>query len=189
MSLLCALCPHSCAPEKNFSVGHSPQIAPSQARLTWRFFRDRLPKKKMHLVGMDNLLILLSIGLGYHRNNCTRPACCNRCQYSPSSGQASAWTSWRRCPGTLEDGHPLCRRPLQQILPLHLIGTPVHRRVRGASLLHQHRSSPRHSAVHRVRSRPGVHVGILVRAHAPHGHEAAHVLRLPPKDGRPDGSY
>jgi hypothetical protein len=30
------------------------------------FFRDRLPKKKMHLVGMNTLLILLSLGLGYH---------------------------------------------------------------------------------------------------------------------------
>jgi uncharacterized membrane protein len=34
--------------------------------LTWRFFRDRLPKKKMHLVGMDTLLILLSLGPGNH---------------------------------------------------------------------------------------------------------------------------
>jgi hypothetical protein len=30
---------------ENFSVGHPSQIAPSQARLTWRFFRDRLPKR------------------------------------------------------------------------------------------------------------------------------------------------
>jgi hypothetical protein len=37
---------------ENFPVGHPSQIAPSQARLTWRFLRDRLPKK-MHLVGMD----------------------------------------------------------------------------------------------------------------------------------------
>jgi hypothetical protein len=51
---------------ENFSVGHPSQIAASQARLTWRFFRDRLPKKKMHLIGMDTLLILLSIGSGYH---------------------------------------------------------------------------------------------------------------------------
>src|SRR5688572_23559783 len=51
---------------ENFSVGHPSQIAPSQARLTWRFFRDRLPKKKMHLVGMDTLLILLSIRPGNH---------------------------------------------------------------------------------------------------------------------------
>jgi hypothetical protein len=64
-SLLCTLCPHSCAPEKNFSVVHPSQIAPSQARLTWRFFRDRLPKKKMHLVSMDTLLILLSLRPGY----------------------------------------------------------------------------------------------------------------------------
>jgi hypothetical protein len=53
---------------ENFSVGHPSQIAPSQARLTWRFFRDRLPKKKMHLVGMDTLLILLSLGPGHHHS-------------------------------------------------------------------------------------------------------------------------
>jgi hypothetical protein len=50
---------------ENFPVGHPSQIAPSQARLTWRFFRDRLPKNKMHLVGMSTLLILLSLGPGY----------------------------------------------------------------------------------------------------------------------------
>jgi hypothetical protein len=51
---------------ENFLVGHPSQIAPSQAHLTWRFFRDRLSKKKMHLNSMGNLLILLSLGLGYH---------------------------------------------------------------------------------------------------------------------------
>jgi hypothetical protein len=51
---------------ENLHVGHPSQISPSQARLTWRFFRDRLPKKKMHLVGMDTLLILLSLGPGNH---------------------------------------------------------------------------------------------------------------------------
>jgi hypothetical protein len=51
---------------ENFPVGHPSQIAPSQARLTWRFFRDRLPKKKMHLVGMNTLSILLSLGPGNH---------------------------------------------------------------------------------------------------------------------------
>jgi hypothetical protein len=51
---------------ENFSVGHPSQIAPSQERLTWWFFWDRLPKKKMHLVGMDTLLILLSLGPGHH---------------------------------------------------------------------------------------------------------------------------
>jgi hypothetical protein len=50
---------------ENFPVGHPSQIAPSQARLTWRFFRDMLPKKKMHLVGMVTLLILLSLGPGH----------------------------------------------------------------------------------------------------------------------------
>jgi hypothetical protein len=29
--------------KQNFPADHSSQIAPSQARLTWRFFRDRLP--------------------------------------------------------------------------------------------------------------------------------------------------
>jgi hypothetical protein len=57
---------HSCAPEKNFPVSHPSQIAPSPARLTWRFFRDRLSKKKMHLVYMSTLLILLSLEPGYH---------------------------------------------------------------------------------------------------------------------------
>jgi hypothetical protein len=51
---------------ENIPVGHPSQIAPSQARLTWRFFRDRLLKKKMHLVGMDTLLILLSLRPGNH---------------------------------------------------------------------------------------------------------------------------
>jgi hypothetical protein len=51
--------------QENFPIGHPSQIAPSQARLTWRFFWDRLPKKKMHLVGINTLLILLSIGIGY----------------------------------------------------------------------------------------------------------------------------
>ena len=40
------------------SVTH-PQISPSQARLTSEFFEDRLPKKKLQLVGMSILLILL----------------------------------------------------------------------------------------------------------------------------------
>jgi hypothetical protein len=51
---------------ENFPFGHPSEIAPSQARLTWRFFRDRLPKKKMHLIGMDTLLILLSLGPEIH---------------------------------------------------------------------------------------------------------------------------
>jgi hypothetical protein len=48
--------------QENFPVGHPSQIAPSQALLTWRFFRDRLLKKNMHLVGIDTVLILLSLG-------------------------------------------------------------------------------------------------------------------------------
>src|SRR6266540_2586430 len=37
------------------SVTH-PQIAPGQARLTWRFFGDELSEKKMHLIGMSSLI-------------------------------------------------------------------------------------------------------------------------------------
>jgi hypothetical protein len=51
---------------ENFPIGQPSQIASSQARLTWRFFLDRLQKKKMHLICMDTLLILLSLGLGYY---------------------------------------------------------------------------------------------------------------------------
>nr|ABB47084.1 retrotransposon protein, putative, unclassified [Oryza sativa Japonica Group] len=62
--LLCTLCPHSCAPGKNFPVGHLSQIAPGQARLTLEFFGDWLPEKKLEkklqLVDMSILLILLS---------------------------------------------------------------------------------------------------------------------------------
>jgi hypothetical protein len=39
-----------------------PQVLALIPCLTWRFFFDRLLKKKMHLVGMDTLLILLSLG-------------------------------------------------------------------------------------------------------------------------------
>jgi hypothetical protein len=46
--------------------GHPSQIAPSHARLTWRFFRDMHLKKNMHLIGMYTLLILLSLRPGYH---------------------------------------------------------------------------------------------------------------------------
>jgi hypothetical protein len=51
--------------ETFWSATH-PKIGLSQARLNWRFFRDRLPKKKIHLVGMDTLLILLSLAPEYH---------------------------------------------------------------------------------------------------------------------------
>jgi hypothetical protein len=51
--------------QENFPVGHPSEIAPNQARLTWRFFQDRLPKKKMHLIDMNTLLILLRLEPGY----------------------------------------------------------------------------------------------------------------------------
>jgi hypothetical protein len=51
---------------ENFPVGHPSQIAPSQAHLTWRFFRDRLPKK-MYLFCMNTLL---NLGSGHHHPMC-----------------------------------------------------------------------------------------------------------------------
>jgi hypothetical protein len=51
---------------ENFLVGHPSQIVPRQTHLAWRFFRHKLSKKKMHLVGMDTLFILLSLGPGFH---------------------------------------------------------------------------------------------------------------------------
>jgi hypothetical protein len=51
---------------ENIPVGHPSQISPSQAHLIWRFFRDKLPKKKIHLVDISTLLIILRLGPGYH---------------------------------------------------------------------------------------------------------------------------
>jgi len=48
---------------------------------------------------------------------------------------------------------------LQQVLSLHLVGSPVFRRVRGASLLRGHRVSSRRTSVHGVR--------LMVRAPMP----------------------
>jgi hypothetical protein len=65
-SILWTLCTHSCVTEKTFRLVNHPKIALGQAHLTQRFFRGRLPKKKMHHVCMTTLLILLSLGPGYH---------------------------------------------------------------------------------------------------------------------------
>jgi hypothetical protein len=46
------------------SVTH-PKLLQAKHAYTWRFFRDRSPKKKMHLVDMITLLILLSLEPGY----------------------------------------------------------------------------------------------------------------------------
>jgi hypothetical protein len=86
---------------ENFSVGHPSQIAPSQARLTWRFFRDRLPKKKMHLVDMITLLSLLSLGPGYHitlRGTSSNNNNNNRSSSNSSSHPASRVAGKSRAP-------------------------------------------------------------------------------------------
>jgi hypothetical protein len=80
---------------ENFPVGHPSQIAPSQARLTWRFFRDRLPKKKMHLFGMYTLLILLSLGPGnYHPRGQDITARKSGVPASQWLLDTSAWGQW-----------------------------------------------------------------------------------------------
>jgi len=57
-SLFYIICPHSCAPRKNFPVGHLNSLG--QPCLTLEFFGDGLPEKKLQLVDMSILLILLS---------------------------------------------------------------------------------------------------------------------------------
>jgi hypothetical protein len=64
MSLLCILCLHSCAPEKIYKSITHPNNSPSQARLLEVLSRQA--SKKMHLIGMDILLILLSFKPEYH---------------------------------------------------------------------------------------------------------------------------
>jgi len=56
-----------------------------------------------------------------------------------------------------QDGHPLRRGSLQQILPFHPLSAPLHRRVRRARLLRQHRWTTWRPAVHRLEPRSGVH--------------------------------
>jgi hypothetical protein len=69
-SLFCALCPHSCAPEKDFPVGHPSSNRSSPSTLNLEFFSDELPEKKVYLVDMSILSILLSPGPGCHISGC-----------------------------------------------------------------------------------------------------------------------
>jgi hypothetical protein len=59
-SLYCALCPHSCAHGKDFSVGHPSANRSRPSTLNLEFFSYELPKKKVYLVNMSILSILLS---------------------------------------------------------------------------------------------------------------------------------
>jgi hypothetical protein len=64
-SLFCALCPHSCAPGKDFPVGHpSPNRSNRSGpnTLNPEFLWSEFPEKKLQLVDMSILSILLSIG-------------------------------------------------------------------------------------------------------------------------------
>jgi hypothetical protein len=91
--------------------------------------------------------------------------------------------------GEREDGHSLCRRPVQQVLPLHPTRAPVHGGVCGAGFLLRHCSPPWCSAVNRLRPRPGVHFNVLARAHAAYGHQAAYVVGFPPTVRQLDGGH
>ena len=84
------------------SVTH-PQISPNQTRLTSEFFRDRLPEKKLQLIGMSILYIILSPEPGCHiltplRDRChrrsipsqERPLLATSCTSSASSPCATS---------------------------------------------------------------------------------------------------
>ena len=58
--LFCTLCSHSCAPGNHFSVGHPSPNCSGPNTLNLGVLGDRLPEKKLQLVGMSILLILLS---------------------------------------------------------------------------------------------------------------------------------
>jgi hypothetical protein len=64
--LFCALCPHSCAPENNFPIGHPSSNRSRPSTLNLEFFLDDLLEKKVYLVDMSILSILLSHRPGCH---------------------------------------------------------------------------------------------------------------------------
>jgi hypothetical protein len=66
-SLFYALCSHSCAPGKDFPVGHPSSNRSRPSTLNLEFFLDELPEKKVYLVDMSILSILLSPEPGCHR--------------------------------------------------------------------------------------------------------------------------
>ena len=107
-SLFCTLCPHSCAPGKNFPVGHpSPNFSgPSMLNLgvLWR----PAYRKKLQLVGMGILLILLSLGPGFHTLGHVPYVQCQRpmCHVRASSANGPCATSVRPVPMA----YPRCSR-------------------------------------------------------------------------------
>jgi hypothetical protein len=54
-------CPHLCAPRKTFRLVTHPEIAPSQALLTPKFFAVGHPEKKVYIGGIGILSILVSL--------------------------------------------------------------------------------------------------------------------------------
>jgi hypothetical protein len=65
-SLFCTLCPHSCAPRKDFPVGHPFWNCSRPSMLNLRVLWKWTSEKKLQLIGMRILLILLSSGLGWY---------------------------------------------------------------------------------------------------------------------------
>jgi hypothetical protein len=105
-SLSCVLCPHSCTSGNTSQSVTHPKIALGYARLTQRFLRDRLPKNKMHLVGMSILSILLSIEPGYHN-----PPLIRRLTSSSVNPKLGTFPPGHVCVSSVVICHAMC--PLQ----------------------------------------------------------------------------
>jgi hypothetical protein len=71
-NLFSALCPHSCAPGKDFPVGHPSPNHSGPKTLNPEFLWSEFPEKKLQLVDMSILLILLSPGQGMSHNTPAR---------------------------------------------------------------------------------------------------------------------
>jgi hypothetical protein len=65
-SFLCTFYPHVCAPGKTSRPVTHPEIAPSQAHLSPKFFAVGLPEKKVYVGGMSTPSILLELEPGCH---------------------------------------------------------------------------------------------------------------------------
>jgi hypothetical protein len=65
-SLFYALCPHSCAPGKDFPVGYPSPNRSGPSTLNPEFLWSEFPEKKLQLVDMSILSILLSPEPGCH---------------------------------------------------------------------------------------------------------------------------
>jgi hypothetical protein len=112
-SIFCALCPHSCASEKDFPVSHPFPNRSGPSTLNPEFLWSEFPEKKLQLVDMG---ILLSPGLGCH--NLTPP----RRPISVGQLLSRNFPSWTRlcvqCRHMCHDGpHACAPDPHTPVLP------------------------------------------------------------------------